>query len=53
VIRENRELLAELARLNNAMASLALRGPGQNATRVEAHNQKKGEVCTRATWVGG
>jgi hypothetical protein len=35
VIREDRELLAELARLNSAMASLALRIMDGSATAIE------------------
>jgi hypothetical protein len=38
VIREDRELLAELARLNTAMASLALRIMDGSASVAEQHN---------------
>jgi hypothetical protein len=38
VIREDRELLAELARLNTAMASLALRIMDGNASVAEQQN---------------
>lgn len=38
MIREDRELLAELARLNTAMASLALRIMDGSASLAEQHN---------------
>ena len=38
MIREDRELLAELARLNTAMASLALRVMDGSASVAEQHN---------------
>ena len=38
MIREDRELLAELARLNTAMASLALRIMDGSASVAEQHN---------------
>jgi hypothetical protein len=45
VIREDRELLAELARLNTAMASLAMRIMDGSASVVEQQNYAHGLIA--------